>query len=705
VIGRSEQKVDPTYGFSKGEIDVILSDQHLRIDRIMERFLMVHCAIAFALAFFYSTWMVTVPVAVFAYLMFAVSRRMMPGSFGTRCVAGISLLTFCSLHIYQMHGMPEMHFFFFTAETMMILYYDAEAFWPGTLLIIIQNILFAGLTNAGYHLQFFPESHITVAKQFFHYSIAVGQVGVCAWLAYYLRQALLRDTQQRFSLMQTNSALMEARTAADKANQIKSQFLANMSHELRTPLNGVIGMCGLLEETETSQRSRDYVECIKSSGETLTSLINDILDLSKIEAGKISIRPQAVNLEVLIDEILATTQSRAVERGLEFFAIVDSNLPREIQADPDRVKQIWINLIGNALKFTESGSVVLRIGWNQIDGKQGSLISSVTDTGIGIADDSLDSIFECFSQVGDKVSHDNGGTGLGLAISRQLAVAMGGSLAVESELGAGSTFTFRLPAIGIARQELAQPKSKDCLILDHSALAAESLASILVLCGHPATVVKDDNFQHALNQQWHVVFASDLWLQRNGQEAIHRFSYERVIVTTRDSADSAGHVIYLRTPFRFSQVRTTLVGERCVSHDLSTKGSLSGRRFLIVEDNRINQRILLEILKRQGAEVDLAENGKIGLDAMKSTVYDLVFMDCQMPVMGGIECTRLIRQFEAGSGVHRKIVATTANAMSGDQDECLRSGMDGYLSKPITRTALFAAIEQMLGDERSQVAA
>lgn len=685
------------YGFTEVEVDEILEEQYGRIDLLMERFLWFHCVIAFALAFFYSTWSITLPVAASALLMFAICRRAMPRTLLTRCVAGISLQTFVALHIYQLHGLPEMHFFFFTAQTMMILYYDARAFWPGTVLIVGQHILFSALTNAGYPVHFFPDTYVTVTKQLFHYSIAVGQVGVCAYWAHYLRQGLLRDTRQRFELLESNAALSEARSAADRANSIKSLFLANMSHELRTPLNGVIGMSALLQEMEPGDSYREYVDCIKASGESLLSLITDILDLSKIEAGKVLIQPREFSIELAIDDVVATMQSRAMEMHLEFLAIVEENVPRRLIGDPERIKQIWINLIGNALKFTTTGSVIIRVAWKQDDGAGGWLRSAVIDTGIGIPQDAQQSIFESFSQVGPSSGRDGGGTGLGLAISRQLAIAMGGVLTLESELGKGSTFTCTLPSEGVPALELSPTGHGLCLICEENVNATESLALMVKAAGFSWTAMQEDKIGVLQQTRWHTVFASDLWLDRNGWSTLEQLKYDHLVVTTAEHVKRAEGVTYLRKPFRHSQVRLLLS-----SADLPNRRagriakSFSGRKFLVVEDNSINQMILSEMLIRQGAEVDLASHGEFGLAAMKENHYDIIFMDCQMPVMDGFECTRLIRQIELGTGVRRTIVATTANAMSGDEEECLKNGLDDYITKPITRDALLALIEKHL---------
>jgi hypothetical protein len=288
---------------------------------------------------------------------------------------------------------------------------------------------------------------------------------------------------------------------------------------------------------------------------------------------------------------------------------------------------------------------------------------------------------------------------LGLAISKQLAEAMGGTVTVESEPFKGSEFTCRLPMkIGSAVRQIP-PRSQTCLILEESLDAAESLASILNACGFKSHV----NADALPAQPWDIVLVSESLLERG---ACATLAYDRLIVTTSEPLDPAEHLTYLRKPFRYSQVRNLLLGED--SRNRKAEKALKpllGLRFLVVEDNPVNQRILSEMLSRQGGEVAISANGELGLDAMKTGEYDLIFMDCQMPVMDGFECVRQIRAHERDSGERRNIVATTANAMSGDQEACLRSGMDDYVAKPITRTALLSVIQRMLGDHVAEPAA
>ena len=497
-------------------------------------------------------------------------------------------------------------------------------------------------------------------------------------------------------LRSANVDLSQARNEADRANASKSQFLANMSHEIRTPLNGVIGMSSLLLDMDMSDAARDYIQCIHTSGETLLALVNDILDLSKIEANKMSIHIREFGLEDAIDDVLATVQSRAFEKGLEFLAIVEPNVPRRILGDKDRIKQIWINLVGNAIKFTSKGSVIIRISWEVAENGLEQMKTAVQDTGVGISVHVQESIFESFSQAGPTTSQEFGGTGLGLTISRQLAITMGGSMTVESRLGVGSTFTCCLPLEASSHSLPAAAPIGKSVIIGETPYASESLAKILMAYGL-AVSCQDNPELASLNEAWDLMFVSGNWLMQHGGELDAVLRTQRVVVTTVEPLNISKVLPHLRRPFRFGKLKALLSGIEQPVHVSDPKlKALAGRRFLVIEDNPVNQRIIAAMLERQGASVDLADNGKEGLQAIAAHDHDAIFMDCQMPIMDGYECTRLIRESEQGTGKRRKIIATTASAMTDDQDECLRRGMDDYISKPITPSALIDVIKRAL---------
>jgi two-component system sensor histidine kinase/response regulator len=448
---------------------------YARGDRLMTRFIGLHCLVALGLACFYDTWAVTLPVTAAATLLFCISVWLLPRQFITRCMAGISLQAFVALHIYQMHGLAEMHFFFFTAFTMMIVYQDWLSMWPGALLIIAQHILFALLTNSGVQLYFFEQSYIDFIKLFFHFGIALAEVAICGAWAVILRQRTLSDgiyqtqlahsrqlaeeqlqrVQQSEAELQRYATCLEeaqrhteeqavelviARDAALASTRAKSEFLANMSHEIRTPMNGVLGMVHLLQKTSLDARQHEYSGMIQSSAEALLTVINDILDFSKIEAGKLIIQEEPFDLLLLMEEVTALFGERAHQKGLELTCLYPPDFPSLLLGDPIRIRQILTNLLSNAIKFTETGEVALALEPIRQTPALVVFSLSVQDTGIGISPERQAAVFESFTQADSSTTRRYGGTGLGLTICRQLAQLMQGDLEIQSAPGEGSAF-------------------------------------------------------------------------------------------------------------------------------------------------------------------------------------------------------------------------------------------------------------------------
>ncbi len=704
-----------------------------RSDRIMDYFLGCFFLTGLLFAQFYDTWVIALGVGSCAIIAYYFVKFMLPSSTLYQYVLGVVLGIFMAQFIFQMHGLFEMHFFAFIASAILITYQNWKLQLPLVLFVIIHHATLGYLQNIGVKGVFFTQLDILELQTFIiHIILAAVIFFICALWAYQLNKyskkqieqmlemgKLEKEAQLNVERLANEQALKiaydnaeKARQEADDANKAKSIFLATMSHEIRTPMNGVIGMASLLNETELTDEQKEYSKSISTCGEALLSVINDILDFSKIESGNMDLEQHDFNLRTCVEEVLDVFAEKAGKIGLDLVYEIEHEVPAQIVGDSYRLRQILMNLVSNAIKFTESGEIFIKIYLlSHISSKEINIQFEIKDTGIGIPDEKIERLFKAFSQVDSSTTRKYGGTGLGLVICEKLIHLMNGNISVSSHIGQGTTFFFNIH-VGVSSQSIrtyitnnvASIEGKKVLIIDDNETNRVILYNQLKLWKLLPTVAnsgKDALTILLKNQAFDLVLTDMQMPDMDGHQLATKIKllYPTLSIillssigdeNTKNAKNLFNAV--LTKPIKQEQLCKLLITQLrskaeiieqkdmiipTLSIDFAIQFPLN---ILIVEDNTINQKLALMILSKMGYNATLAINGLQAININNATKFEIIFMDVQMPEMDGITATKLIRKESKNQPI---IIAMTANAMDEDKIECLAAGMNDFLSKPV----------------------
>ena len=713
------------------QTDIFTREVKKRSDRLMNYFLAGFFVFGLCLAFYYDTFQVAMIAGSLSLAAYYLAKWALPESDLYQYVLGVVLAVFMAQYIYQMHGLFEMHFVAFIGSAVLITYQNWKLQIPLMVTVVIHHLSLSYMQNIGVDGIYFTQlNSLDINILIIHLILAAVIFFTCGLWAYQLKKSneiqigqtlamgkLEKEAQIHKERVSSEEALKiayliaeKARAKADEANKAKSVFLATMSHEIRTPMNGVIGMASLLAETKLTEEQREYAKTISTCGEALLNVINDILDFSKIEAGNLEIELRDFDIRTCIEEVLDVFAAKSGQTGIDLVYEIKPEVPAQIIGDSLRLRQVLMNLVGNAIKFTERGEIF--VGVHLVSEKDGGLELqfSVRDTGIGIPHDKIEKLFKAFSQVDSSMTRRYGGTGLGLVICEKLVGLMGGRFEVKSAEGVGSTFSFTIQTAASTQSlrtyitsHMSVLEGKKVLVVDDNhtnryilknqleiwklvpTLAASGKEALEILAAIPDFDLMLSDMQmpemdgcelaKKLNQEYPalpIILLSSVGDER-GQHYSHLF---RAVMTKPIKQEVLARLI-------LSELRAggNIIVEAAPVKKLQADfASEHPMKILIAEDNLVNQKLAIKVLEKLGYQPDLAENGHEVLEKVSEQFYDLILMDVQMPEMDGMEATRTIRK---GMSVQPLIIAMTANAMQEDKDDCLRSGMNDFLSKPV----------------------